>query len=335
MTIRIGVIGVGVMGADHAHTLDRYVNGAEVTAIADVNAASANTVAAQLRSARVVDDAQALIAADDVDAVIIASHDSTHAALTLAAIDASKPVLCEKPLAPTVAESRSVCAAEKRSGRSLISVGFMRRFDPSYVDLRRSVTSGELGEVLVAHCVSRTVEAHPDGDSASTVTNSAIHELDVMPWLIGSPIAEVSWHAGRSSRHAGRRIDPQILVMRTESDVLITVEVFLNAQYGYDTRCEVVGEEGVAALTLPSTVVTDRGRARSLAYPADWRPRYADAYREQLCEWVRALETGRAPRLATAEDGLRAAIVAEAVIESMTHDGQVIPVAYDRETVGA
>ncbi len=330
MTLRVGVIGVGVMGADHARNLDRRVGGAAVTVVADHDAERAAVVAGDLRSARVVDDARAVFAADDVDAVVIASHDSTHQELVLAALDAGKPVLCEKPLAPTAAECRRVVEAE--GDRGLVSVGFMRRFDPSYTDLRRLVTSGELGTPLTAHCVSRTVASGP-GDSAATITNSAIHELDVLPWLLESPIAEVTWFAGRSSRHSPDRRDPQILVMRTASDVLVTVEVFLNARYGYDTRCEVVGETGAAALTLPARVVVDSDRRRGVQYPPDWIPRYADAYRLQLQNWVDAVVTGSPSALATAHDGLRAALVADAAVESMT-TGRTVVVQYGLDQDG-
>ena len=120
----------------------------------------------------------------------------------------------------------------------------MRRFDPPYVALRDRVVGGEIGAPLIAHCVSRTVHTYPGGDSASSITQSAIHELDIVPWLLDSPIVEVSWQHGRSSVNSGGRQDPQFYLMRTASDVLVTVELFLNARYGYDTRCEVVMEAG-------------------------------------------------------------------------------------------
>ncbi|MBM7413861.1 MULTISPECIES: Gfo/Idh/MocA family oxidoreductase [Nocardiaceae] len=324
MTVRVGIIGVGVMGADHASSLDRRVSGATVTAVADVDAARASAVASTLRGATVAADGPALIERDDVDAVVIASHDSTHAELVHLALAAGKPVLCEKPLAPTAAECREIIAAQ--GDRTLITVGFMRRFDPAYVELKRVVSSGELGDPLVAHCVSRTVEAYPGGTSASTITNSAIHELDIVPWLLSSPITEVSWHAGRTSAHSGTRQDPQIMLLRTESDVLVTVEIFLNARYGYDTRCEVVGDVGASALVLPTHVVTDSDRRRSVAYPADWVPRYADAYRLQLQEWVDSLEAGRVSELADADAGLRAGLVADALVASMNDGGRTVVV---------
>jgi myo-inositol 2-dehydrogenase / D-chiro-inositol 1-dehydrogenase len=325
--VRVGVIGVGVMGADHARHLHHVVSGARVSAIADYNHDIAATVAQSLLGAAVLHDGVTLIHDEQVDAIVIASHDTTHAELALAAVAAGKPILCEKPLALTAADAAAVVQAERHAGQHLIGLGFMRRFDPSYVELKAIADAGELGDILVAHCVSRTVTAGPGGDSANTITNAAIHELDIMPWLLGSPIAEVSWHAGRTSRHSGIRQDPQILLLRAASDVLITVEVFLNARYGYDTRCEIVGEHGAASLTHPTRVTIDRDRTKGVWYPENWIPRYADAYRLELQEWIDAITAGRSSRLATAADGLQAALVADALVASTNDGGAPVAVA--------
>lgn len=111
------------------------------------------------------------------------------------------------------------------------------------------------------------------------------------------------------------------MLLRTESGVLATVEVFLNAGYGYDTRCEVIGEMGTAALTLPAHVIRDTRRTRQVRYPENWVPRYADGYRIELQEWIDSIQQQRPSTLATAQDGLRAAVVADAVIESMNNGG--------------
>lgn len=322
MTVRVGVIGVGVMGADHAHKLARVVSGSDLVAVTDFDATVAAGVAAEL-GARVLTDGYALIADAGVDAVVIATRDDTHADLVRAALRAGKPVMCEKPLAPTAAECRELVTAQRSLGRpvDLVTVGFMRRFDPPYVALRARVRDGALGVPLVVHGVSRNVTSYPGGDSASSITNSAIHELDIMPWLLDSPIVEVSYQHGRSSVHAGARQDPQFYLLRTASDVLVTVELFLNAAYGYETRCEVVLETGAVALALPAHVVVDAESRRGVDYPADWIPRYSDAYRIELQEWVDSIAAGRPSTLATAEDGLRAAVVADALIESMNSGG--------------
>jgi len=315
------------MGADHARKLSRIVSGAELVAVTDFDATVASGIAEEL-GARVHGDGDELIDDPSVDAVVIATRDDTHADLVSAALRAGKPLMCEKPLAPTADECRQLVAAQAALDKpvDLVTVGFMRRFDPHYVALRDRVLSGDLGAPLIAHCVSRTVHTYPGGDSASSITQSAIHELDIVPWLLNSPIVEVSWQHGRSSVHSGSRQDPQFYLIRIASDVLVTVELFLNARYGYDTRCEVVMETGSCALTLPTHIITDAERRRAVDYPADWIPRYSDAYRIELQEWIDSITQGRPSTLANADDGLRASLVADALVESMQSNGAWVKV---------
>ena len=325
MTVRIGVIGAGIMGADHVSTLHRFVRGATVTAVADVALDRARAAAAD-SGARPRDDAQALITDPDVDAVVIASHDSVHAEQVLATVRAGKPVMCEKPLAPSVAEARRLLGELGTAGEPLLSMGFMRRFDPGYVALRDAIDRGDVGAPVLVHNTSRGVSSGPGATSESSVTGSAIHELDLVPWLLRSPVVEVSWTAPRcSSRVAGLQ-DPQLIHLRTADGVLSTVETFLNAGYGYVMRCEVVGETGTVALTEPAPVVVEAQLSRSIRYAPDWRPRFADAYRLELQAWVDAVATGRPTPLATARDGLVANAVAEAVIVSMHEGGRTVRV---------
>lgn len=329
MTVRVGVIGAGVMGADHANTVHRKLSGAALTAVTDVDSSRAQVVA-DATGAAVPADGFALIDDPTVDAIIVASHDSTHAALTLAAIRAGKPVLCEKPLAPTVAESAAVVAAERHAvgaGTPLVSVGFMRRFDPGYVRLKEALVAGRVGPAVVVHGYSRGVSAGPGATSELSITGSAIHEFDCVPWLLGAPIIEVSWHAGRQSSQVDPALrDPQVLLLRTADGVLTTVEVFLNARYGYDVRCDVVGEHGTLALTEPTVLVVDSSRSHGYDYAADWRPRFAEAYRVQLQAWVDAIDAGQPSPLASAQDGLTATVVAQAMITSMRDGGRWVAV---------
>jgi myo-inositol 2-dehydrogenase / D-chiro-inositol 1-dehydrogenase len=322
--LRVGVIGAGIMGADHANTLRRSVRGAEVTAVADVDLDRAKSAAA---GATAYDDALALIADPAVDAVLIASHDSVHAAQVVAAARAGKAVLCEKPLAPTLAEGRQVLRDIGATGEALLSLGFMRRFDPGYVQLQQAVDDATVGAPVLVHNVSRGVSGAPNATSEFSITGSAIHEFDVVPWLLRSPVVEVSWTAPRRSSqvHEGLQ-DPQMIHLRTADGVLSTCETFLNARYGYDIRCEVVGETGAISLTEPARVRMDAGQRHGIGYAADWRPRFADAYRIELQAWVDSVLAGVPTPLATGRDGVAASAVAEAVITSMHEGGRVTEV---------
>jgi myo-inositol 2-dehydrogenase/D-chiro-inositol 1-dehydrogenase len=331
MPIRVGVIGAGIMGADHIRNLSTTIGGAEVTFVADLDAGRA--AAAAPPSARMTTDPSELINSSEVDAVVIASHDSTHAGLVLECFEAMTPVLCEKPLAPTLLESLEVVAADAdivaATGASLLSLGFMRRFDPGYVALRQSVQDRVQGEPLVVHCTSRNAVAGPGTTSESAITNSAIHELDIIPWLLDSPITEVSWQAGRSSRHAqGGLQDPAFMTLRTADGTLTTLELFLNAQYGYTTNCEVVSERGTTGLKDSALLGIRQEGISQAGIPSDWRPRFADAYRLQLQAWISALAQGERPPLAGAQDGLNASLVAQAMIQSLHGDGAYTKVSY-------
>jgi myo-inositol 2-dehydrogenase/D-chiro-inositol 1-dehydrogenase len=323
-TLRIGVIGAGVMGADHANTLRRFVRGAQVTAVADVDLARAEAAAGD---ARAYVDAPALIADPAVDAVVIASHDSVHAEQIVASAQAGKPVLCEKPLAPTLAEGLQVLDEIGSAGEPLVSLGFMRRFDPGYLALRAAIDDRAVGAPLLIHNVSRGVTSGPGATSESSVTGSAIHEFDIVPWLLRSPVVEVSWTAPRQSSLAPGLQDPQLITLRTANGVLATVETFINAGYGYVIRCEVVGETGAVSLAEPVRTVVETEGTRSTDYAADWRPRFADAYRLELQTWVDAVRAGTPTPLATAREGIMASVVAEAVIASMHAGGRPTKVA--------
>jgi myo-inositol 2-dehydrogenase / D-chiro-inositol 1-dehydrogenase len=115
----------------------------------------------------------------DVDAVLIATPDATHGALAIACIEAGKPVLCEKPLAPTSAECLRVIEAENRARKRLVQVGFMRRFDSAYVEMKSTLKKGVLGTALMFHCLHRNVSAPSFFDSQMAITNSASHEFDI------------------------------------------------------------------------------------------------------------------------------------------------------------
>jgi myo-inositol 2-dehydrogenase / D-chiro-inositol 1-dehydrogenase len=141
MNLGIGVIGTGIMGADHVETITAAISGAEVRAVADIDFERAKMIASRVPGAKAL-AAEELIESPDVEGVIIASSDATHAQYVAACLAARKPVLCEKPLAPTVEECEEIRRLEQTAGSRTVQVGFMRRFDPGYVELRQKIAAG-------------------------------------------------------------------------------------------------------------------------------------------------------------------------------------------------
>jgi myo-inositol 2-dehydrogenase/D-chiro-inositol 1-dehydrogenase len=317
MSLRIGVIGAGAMGSAHCRTIAGTVSGAELAAVSDVDVRRAGQVAGEAGGAHVHEDPQELIADPEIDAVVIASSDDTHQGLVLACLRAEKPVLCEKPLAPTVEAALTVVEAEAALGRRLVQVAFMRRFDPGYVAVQEALQADRVGAALMVHCAHRNASV-PDGfTSDMLITSSVTHEIDVTRWLLDQEIVGATVHAPRSSRlaPAGLR-DPQLVLLETQDGVLVDVEIFVNAKYGYDIRCEVVGESGTLTLPSPVAVQVRAAGQDGQEIDEDFRGRFADAYREQMQSWVDALGEG-GPTGASAWDGYAAAAVADACVESL------------------
>ncbi len=318
MSVRVGIIGVGVMGADHARVLASHVPGAVLQAIHDADPARAKAVADGTGARSVTADALALVRDPQVDAVLIASPDATHKSLTLACLEARKPVLCEKPLAPTAAECREVLAAETKLGRRLVQVGYMRRFDPAYGEMKARLLSGRLGAPLMFHCVHRNVAAPSWFDSRMAVSNSAVHEFDIARWLLETEFAGIQVFRPKAAR-ADSPGAPVFLVLETAGGQLVNIEIFIDATYGYDVRGELVCEKGTVALAPTGRTEINLDLAYGGGYPADWRPRFADAYRLQAQAWIGAISGGTSAG-ASAWDGYAAAAVAEAGLQSLAEN---------------
>ena len=322
MTVRVAIIGAGVMGADHARIFAGDLPGAELRVVCDASRASALRVADECGAAGTETDPMTTIARDDVDAVVIASPDDTHAPLTIAAIEAGKPVLCEKPLAPSIEDCRNVMAAEIACGRRLVQLGFMLRFDPSYAEMKVALSAGKIGRALRMHNFHRNVDspgAWFTGEMA--ITNSASHEFDIARFVLEAPyIGITAWQPRRSDDMAA----PVMMVLETADGQIVNIEINNNAAYGYDVRGELVGEKGSVVLNAPVHARYNLGLHCAETYPADWRPRFAHAYRLQNRAWITAIETGAPSRVAANSwDGYCAARIAEAGARALNENRRV------------
>ena len=315
MAIGIGVIGAGVMGADHARILASSVAGAELVALSDPAADRRDTLAADLGIKATYTDAMDLIADPKVQAVIVASPDPTHKALTLACLAVSKPVLCEKPLATSASDCLEIVRREIDFGRRMIQVGFMRRFDPGYTAMKQALVADEIGAPLIFHCIHRNKQSSGYTTSEGLIANSAVHEIDICRWLLDDEPARAIVIAPRSSRLTTVR-DPQILILQMAGGAIVEIEVFINAQYGYDVRAELVGETGTISLQPRSDAVVKRGGIEGIRHGDDWRPRFAAAYRIELQAWIDAIATGGATG-ASAWDGYAATAIADASVAAL------------------
>lgn len=340
--LRIAVLGVGIMGADHVERLATRISGARVTVVNDFLTEKAEAVAAGVPDCRAVGDPLDAIADPDVDAVVLATPGPTHDKQLLACLDHGKPVLCEKPLTTDVESSLEVVKREAELGRRLIQVGFMRRFDDEYMQLKALMDAGEFGQPLVLHCVHRNPAVPPSFDSSMVVKDSLVHEVDVTRFLFDEEIASIQIIKPATNPGAPQGIqDPQIAIMRTTSGKHVDVELFVTTGVAYEVRTELVGEMGSAFIGLDVGLIRKGGQAG----PGTWggqitpgfRERFGRAYDTEFQRWVNAVRRGQATGDYTdgpsAWDGYAAAAVCAAGVESL-QSGQPVDVSMvDRASI--
>jgi len=298
-----------------------------VTVVNDYVTEKAEQLAATIPGCRAISDPLDAIADPDVDAVVLATPGPTHEKQLLACIEHGKPVLCEKPLTTDVATSLEVVKREAELGKRLIQVGFMRRFDHEYAQLKALLDSGELGRALVLHCAHRNPAVPPSFDSAMVVRDSLVHEVDVTRFLFDEEITSIQIVKPSANPGAPAGLaDPQIAIMQTASGRYVDVELFVTTGVAYEVRTEVVAEKGSAMIGL------DVGMVRK-ASPGTWggqltpgfRERFGQAYDTEFQRWVDAVRSGVNVDGPGAWDGYAASAVCEAGVTSL-ESGQPVNV---------
>ena len=302
--LRVAVLGVGRMGADHVARLHDEITGAQVTVVSDVAIDRATAIALNAPGSRVLADSFEAIVSDDVDAVVIASSSAAHEAQVRACLAAGRPVLCEKPLTTRAQSALDIVTAEAELGTPLVQVGFMRRFDHEYVELKKRLDSGALGQPLLLHFAHRNVTAPAGYTSVNAINETLVHEIDATRFLLGEEIVAITVHSPTANSAAPVGLhDPLLVLMESASGRLVDVEVFVT--YGaYEVRAEAVGERGAAMI----------GTTRR---STDFREYFQQAYRSELQTWVDAVRVGTNVNGPGAWDGFAAAAVCEAGVESL------------------
>ncbi|KOX17818.1 Gfo/Idh/MocA family protein [Nocardiopsis sp. NRRL B-16309] len=323
MTVKVGVIGTGWIGAEHIRRISTRVGGADVVAVTDIDADRAARAAGGV-GARVLATGQEVVEAADVDAVVVTSWGPAHAESVLAAVAAGKPVFCEKPLATSADDAQRILDAEAAHGSRLVQVGFMRRFDAGYRQMKEVVSSGGIGTPLMAHCVHRNPTVPESYHSEMASQDTAVHEIDVLRWLLDDEISSVQVLTPRSTERRFEHLrDPQMLLFEMAGGARVDLEVFVNCQYGYEIGCEIVGEEGTVRLPeIPGAVVRSAGQL-STPVLQDWVQRFAAAFDTEFQDWIDEVASGTPTTGPNAWDGYAATVVTDAAVRAL-HSGAVV-----------
>ncbi|MBU0278245.1 MULTISPECIES: Gfo/Idh/MocA family protein [unclassified Gemella] len=320
--IRVGIVGLGKIGEDHLNRIQNRISGMEVTGLFDVVENRCEDLIEKYHlNAKNFDSYQDLVESDQVDLVVVTAINQLHAEVAIAALNANKYVFVEKPLAMTQEECLEVMKAEEKTGKRMLQVGFMRRYDPGYQTLKQYIEKGEIGKPLMAHCRHfNTYLSQPKNYvSSQAIVETFIHEIEIMHWLLDEEYKSAKVYfpkrAAVTNEYNTPLQDPQVVVLETESGVNIVTEVFVNA-YGYDIHCDIVGELGMAQLPAVPSVVLSKAARRSTSILTDWKERFIAAYDVEFQDIADRLNASEELNGPSSWDGYVSAVTSDACILS-------------------
>lgn len=298
----------------HAQNLKNKVPGGLLAAIADPSEDACKKACAELDIVRYYTDYREALAQSDIDAVIVASPTRFHREIVEAAADAKKHVLCEKPMAVNEEECDKMIAAAEHSGIKL-QLGFMRRFDESFMEAKRLLDEGTIGEIAHIRSVTRGPSKPHEWMYDVTGSNGPLaevnsHDFDCVRWFAGSEISQVYVVAGN---YRNREIveqwpdfyDSVVLSGKFENGVLLTIEGAQYVKYGYDARVEILGTEGVIMIGRQDAygfTVINKQNGTHTPFVSSWTKLFSEAYLNEDIHFVDCILNDKTPRV-TGHDG--------------------------------
>jgi myo-inositol 2-dehydrogenase/D-chiro-inositol 1-dehydrogenase len=329
--MRIGILGLGRIGAFHAETLSR-LDAVDSLVFTDPFADAAKS-AAERFGGEVVDSPQALLAAG-VDGIVVAAATDAHPELILAGVEAGVPVFCEKPVARTMGEGVEVLKAVQGSDVP-IQIGYNRRFDAGFVAARAAVLSGELGTLHTVR--STTLDPAPPpaayiAASGGIFRDCSVHDFDIIRWVTGREVVEVYATGGNRGaayiKEAGDA-DTTGAVLTLDDGTIAVVSNSRHNGRGHDVRMELHGFEDSIAVGLEDRLPL-RSVEPGVTFPGGtpydfFMDRFADAYRAELTAFTEVV-AGTRPSPCTVADALEAGWIADACTLSL-HEHRPVTIA--------
>ncbi|MEU6344139.1 Gfo/Idh/MocA family oxidoreductase [Streptomyces sp. NPDC046977] len=320
--MRIGLMGLGRIGALHAETL-AALPVVESLVVTDPVAAAAEAAAVR-HGAEVAFSPEEVLAAG-VDGIVVAAATDAHPQLILAAVKAGVPVFCEKPVARTIGESTEVLRAVQDSGVP-VQIGYNRRFDAGFAAARQAVAAGELG---LLHTVrSTTLDPEPPPAAYVAVSGGifrdcSVHDFDIVRWVTGREVTEVyatGGNRGAAYIAAAGDVDTAATVLTLDDGTLALISNSRHNPRGYDVRMELHGTKDSIAVGLEDGLPL-RSVEPGARFPAGpphrfFLDRFRAAYQAELAAFTEVV-AGRRPSPCSVADAVEAGWIAEACTLSL------------------
>lgn len=336
--VKIGVAGLGRLGKIHARNLAFKIPGAELTAACSLLESELAYAKNELNVQDCYTNYDEMLAKADIQAVAIVTSSGEHCKQLAAALDAGKHVFCEKPLGITVDECFAAEKAVEKHPEKVFLLGFMRRFDPSYVYAKAKIEDGAIGEPYLVKATGVDPLKYIEGalkfakTSGGLFIDMAIHDIDLMRWFLKSdPVSVYAVGSSYGFPQFAEIGDAEAgcALYKFQNDAMGIIHTGRTAAHGYHIETEIVGTKGsirispvpqknLAILYNEQGVVTECVEA----FPE----RFDEAYRSELQYFIDCVLTGKTPEI-NVYDGTRSTQIAFATTHSFK-EGALVHIQY-------
>lgn len=313
-TIKIGSIGLGRLGYEHAKNIAALVPGAELAAICDVDEAQVKKVAAEFNVPHTYTDVAELVKNPELDAICVVSPSMYHADHIRLALDAGKHVFCDKPLDTTVEKCREAEKAVEAHPDKVFMLGFMRRFDEPYAEAKRRIDNGDIGKVVLVRSYTQDPRTTIEGTlkfaphSGGQFLDMCVHDIDLIRWFTGSAVKKVWGMGGVFEFELYRELndaDNAAAAVQCENGAMGFMFTNRTHGAGCNVETEIIGTHGTLRIANVGArnllQIVDGAGARQEYYP-DFLSRWHQAYVNEIIEFTNCIREGRKPEV-TVYDG--------------------------------
>lgn len=329
--VKIGIVGLGRLGRTHAGNLARRVERSEVIAICDENEQNLRSVEKDLSVPHAYSSYAAMLENPDIQAVVIVTPSSLHCTQIAAALEAGKHVFCEKPLGINEQDSAQARRAVRRHPDRVFMLGFMRRYDPSYMYAKQKVDEGAIGSPILFRSYSVDPISAIDGileylpHSAGQFVDMAVHDIDLARWFLRSEPKSIYAMGGCYAYPQFAEYgdgDNVAALMQFENDAMAFFLAGRTAAHGYNVESEIIGTKATLRIgSVPQKnlveIIGPEGITKECSQ--SFQERFGQAYVNELQEFVDCIHEGRKPEI-TVDDGVRASEIAELATRSFQNN---------------
>ena len=314
--VKIGSVGLGRLGYEHACNIANLVPGAELTALCDVDEKRVKEVAAELGVPYTYTDVAEMVKNPELDAIVIVSPSMYHADHIKLALDAGKHVFCDKPLDTTIEKCKQAEKAVEAHPDKVFMLGFMRRFDDSYAEAKQRIDNGDIGKVVLVRSytqdprstIESTLKFAPH--SGGQFLDMCVHDIDLIRWFTGSNIKKVWGIGGVFEFDLYRELndaDNAAATVQCENGAMGFMFTNRTHGAGCNVETEIIGTHGTLRIANVGRKnmlqIVDGSGAREEYYP-DFLSRWHQAYVNEIKEFVACSNEGRKPGV-TVYDGTK------------------------------